>query len=61
MADYDSWCRPIRAKNGKLVYGGAARNCRIAARGGMEVIMMDLLKAALECANTAARRRRSSR
>ena len=30
----DSWCKPIRSKNGFVVSGGAARNVRIATAGG---------------------------
>jgi hypothetical protein len=29
----DSWCRPVKVKSGFMVYGGAARNVRIAASG----------------------------
>gem|GEM_PF-3759317 len=31
----DNWCSPFYAQNGKRVTGGAARNCRIKAAGGM--------------------------
>lgn len=35
----DSWCRKTLAANGQPVSGGAARNVRIAARGGMDRII----------------------
>lgn len=34
----DSWCKPVLAKTGSVVSGGAARNVRIAAAGGMDEI-----------------------
>jgi len=35
----DSWCSRVRAKTGTVVSGGAARNVRIAAAGGMDKII----------------------
>jgi hypothetical protein len=35
----DSWCRLVEAKSGKWVSGGAARNVRISAAGGMDDIL----------------------
>jgi hypothetical protein len=56
----DSWCKPIRSKNGTVVSGGAARNVRIAAAGGMDTIVEEVAaeaaKAALERANMAVRK-----
>jgi hypothetical protein len=56
----DSWCKPIRSKNGTVVSGGAARNVRIAAAGGMNTIVEEVAaeaaKAALERANMAVRK-----
>lgn len=40
----DSWCKPVRAKTGAIVSGGAARNVRIAAAGGMDEIIEDVAK-----------------
>lgn len=37
----DSWCRPVKAKTGNWVSGGAARNVRIADAGGMDEILED--------------------
>jgi len=56
----DSWCSQIRSKNGTLVSGGAARNVRVAAAGGMDVIVEDVArnaaKEALARADQAARK-----
>lgn len=56
----DSWCNPIRSKHGTVVSGGAARNVRIAASGGMDKIIVDVAKeaasSALERADLAARK-----
>lgn len=61
----DSWCRPVRAPSGLVVSGGAARNVRIAARGGMDTIIekvaSDAVRAALEEADEAVRIRRRPR
>lgn len=38
----DSWCRPLQTPNGKI-YGGAARNKRIAHQGGMDKILSSFL------------------
>jgi len=34
----DTWCKPIFV-DGRMLYGGAARNVRIAAAGGMDAIL----------------------
>lgn len=56
----DTWCKPVRAKSGLTVYGGAARNVRIAAGGGMnEIIMKSAIRAAedaLQMTNDAIHR-----
>ena len=56
----DSWCKPIRAKTGNIVSGGAARNVRIAASQGMDNILkevaLDAASAALKRANKANRK-----
>jgi hypothetical protein len=56
----DSWCKPIRSKNGTVVSGGAARNVRIAAACGMDTIVEEVAaeaaKAALERSNMAVRK-----
>jgi len=35
----DSWCRPYKTAAGLPVHGGAAREARIADRGGMDRIL----------------------
>ena len=60
MSKKDSWCRPVLAKTGTVVSGGAARNVRIAARGGMDEIIMDVARDALERANAAVHNNRQS-
>lgn len=35
----DSWCAKVKAKSGIIVFGGAARNVRIAECGGMDQII----------------------
>ncbi|WP_184437306.1 hypothetical protein [Roseospira goensis] len=56
----DSWCAPIRSQSGTLVSGGAARNVRIAASGGMDQIVeevsRDAATRALKKAENAVRR-----
>lgn len=56
----DSWCKQVLSKNGTLVSGGAARNVRIAASGGMDKIVDDVAReaavAAIERANRATRK-----
>ena len=44
----DSWCKPTFAKNGSPVSGGAARNVRIAACGGMDAIVRNVAEEAAE-------------
>lgn len=57
----DSWCKPVRARTGNVVSGGAARNVRIAALGGMDEIIEDVARSAAEQAlaraDTAVRKR----
>ncbi len=54
----DSWCGPVMAKTGNVVSGGAARNVRIAARGGMDVIVADVVRDTLARADDAVRSQR---
>lgn len=42
----DSWCKTIKSKHGNLVSGGAARNVRLAASGGMDKIIEEVAKEA---------------
>jgi len=35
----DKFCSPLQLKNGTFIYGGAARNKRIARGGGLENIL----------------------
>lgn len=63
----DSWCTPVRAKTGVVVSGGAARNVRIAAAGGMDEIVENISRSvaraaareAFEHAEAAVRARRT--
>ncbi len=34
-----TWCEPLNMPSGKVIYGGAARNVRIANFGGMPAIL----------------------
>ena len=56
----DSWCELTFAKNGSRVSGGAARNVRIAACGGMDAIIQavaaEAAENALKRANIAVRK-----
>lgn len=54
MKKSDAWCKPLRTQSGLVLYGGAARNVRIKARGGMEQIIHDVTEHALYLADTAA-------
>lgn len=58
----DSWCKPVLAKSGVVVSGGAARNVRIAASGGMDTIVEQVASSAardaLERAEAAIRNQR---
>lgn len=62
----DSWCKPVKAKSGSVVSGGAARNVRIAASGGMDKIVetvatyaaQDALERAEEAIRNESRRPR---
>jgi hypothetical protein len=39
MKQEPTWCEPLELPNGQTVYGGAARNVRIANFGGMPAIL----------------------
>lgn len=39
----DNWCKPLQMPDGKTVSGGAARNVRLAAAGGVEQVLRDFL------------------
>ena len=54
----DSWCRKVHLKNGTVVSGGAARNVRIAARGGMDEIIADAIRYAFDRAEAKVNNRR---
>lgn len=49
----DSWCGIVMAPTGNLVSGGAARNVRIAALGGMDEIIEIVTRNTFELANAA--------
>jgi len=52
----DSWCRPIFAKSGKRVSGGAARQVRLANyENGMDDIVADAVQDALRRADQRVR------
>ena len=53
----DSWCKLVRAESGAWVSGGAARNVRIAALGGMDTIIQDVAQDALLRADEMVRRK----
>jgi len=53
MKKSDSWCSPVRTQKGKFVSGGAARNVRIAASGGMDEIVADVVRDTLARADVA--------
>ena len=60
----DSWCKPVLAKSGLIVSGGAARNVRIAAfeRGLDEIIenaARDAARNALDQADKAVQSART--
>lgn len=38
----DKWCKKLKLENGKSISGGAARNVRIAAAGGMDNILYEV-------------------
>lgn len=42
----DTWCKPLYRKNEKPLYGGAARNYRIKANGGMNAIIARVIEMA---------------
>lgn len=53
----DSWCKQVIAKSGSMVSGGAARNVRIAASGGMDKIVETVAtRAALKGCTRPSRR-----
>ena len=43
----DSWCRPLPYK-GKILSGGAARQCRIADAGGVDTALQTVALAAAQ-------------
>jgi|GEM_PF-1678386 len=47
----DSWCTPLKRRGKKTLYGGAARNVRISACGGIDNIIADAVLGAFEKAN----------
>lgn len=49
----DSWCSPLKDSNGNMLYGGAARNARIARFGGMDAILIEV---AMETAHNTFKR-----
>ena len=51
----DPWCSELTLEDGKSLYGGAARNVRIARGGGMARIIADAVQYALDRANAAVR------
>lgn len=52
----DSWCKPVIAKSGNRVSGGAARQVRIATyENGMDDIIKDVTKDALRRAEQRVR------
>lgn len=60
MKKTDSWCRPIKSRNGNIVSGGAARNIRIAGMGGMENIVEEVARSTLKLAHAAVVNRNRS-
>jgi len=51
MKKPDPWCDSIRSRHGNVVSGGAARNIRIAAMGGMSEIVKQVTRNTLALAN----------
>lgn len=52
----DSWCKPVMAKSGRRVSGGAARQVRIANyENGMDDIIAEATKDALRRADERVR------
>lgn len=49
----DSWCAKVVSKNGTVVSGGAARNVRIAALGGQDCILEEVVRDTLARAEAA--------
>lgn len=47
----DSWTAPLSLDDGRVISGGAARNKRIAASGGMDSIIENIVRLALIQAN----------
>ncbi len=42
----DSWCSPLEDLSGRFLFGGAARNVRIARSGGMDKIIDEVAREA---------------
>ena len=57
----DSWCTKLCLEDGRDLYGGAARNVRIARAGGMENIIRAAVKYALEMADAAVEGKRKAK
>ena len=55
----DSWCSPLETEDGML-YGGAARNVRIAAADGMDAIIENAARSAARDALKHASERASA-
>ncbi|MEQ4922236.1 hypothetical protein [Proteus hauseri] len=51
MTNKDKWCMPLKRKNKPTIFGGAARNVRIAESGGMDNIVSNAVQFALNRAN----------
>ena len=47
----DSWTAPLKRSGKKTISGGAARNVRISNSGGMDAIITDSVRYALNRAN----------
>lgn len=62
MKKSDSWCSLVMAESGNMVSGGAARNVRIKASGGMDTILLEVAqhaaREALDRADRAVRNKR---
>lgn len=56
----DSWCQKLVLK-GISLYGGAARNVRIARAGGMDNIISDAVKYALERADAVVHKNQKAK
>lgn len=57
----DPWCSKTVAKNGNPVSGGAARQVRIAALGGMDNIIKTVAQSTLESADLVVKEQQKPR